>query len=330
MQAFKYFQPKDVQSAMDLMRRHEKAMFIAGGTNLLDLMKLHVAEPEVLIDINALPLKSMQMRDKKFFIGALALNSDVALNETVRRNYPLLAEALLAGASPQLRNMATVGGNLLQRTRCVYFNDPTFACNKRNPGSGCSALQGWTRQHAVLGTSPHCIATHPSDMAVALNALNADVVIQGPGQERRVPMRSFHLEPGDTPQKETVLNRDELILGVELSEPLKGQTSRYVKVRDRSSYAFALVSAATVLVMDGTTIRESRVALGGVATRPWPATAAEAILKGGRAEDAVFQKAADAAMQGAVPQKMNAFKIDLAKRALRRALQEASSGQRWG
>lgn len=330
MQAFKYFQPKDVQGAMDLMRRHEKAMFIAGGTNLLDLMKLHVSEPDVLIDINALPLRSMQARDKGFFIGALALNSDVAQNQSVQQNYPLLAEALMAGASPQLRNMATVGGNLLQRTRCVYFNDPAFACNKRNPGSGCSALQGWTRQHAILGTSPHCIATHPSDMAVALNALDATILIQGPAQERRVPIRSFHLEPGDTPQKETVLNRDELILGVELPEPLKGQKSRYVKVRDRSSYAFALVSAAAVLVMEGTTIRESRLALGGVGTKPWPATAAEALLKGGRAEESVFQKAADAALKGAAPQKMNAFKIDLAKRAIRRALQEASSGQRWG
>lgn len=325
MQPFKYVQAVDPRNAVALARSEARTAYIAGGTNLVDLMKLDVEKPSLLIDINALPLRSIQSREGKLHIGALALNSDAAHDPLISRDYPLLAEALLSGASPQLRNMATIGGNLLQRTRCYYFNDRSFACNKREPGSGCAALEGFNRIHAILGTSSSCIATHPSDMAVALTALNADVVIQSGTQEKRIPIRGFYREPGTTPQKENVLEHGDLILGVEIAENLKGRKGRYVKIRDRSSYAFALASAAVLLKTDGSRIESAHLALGGVGTKPWHRAEAEIALNGGKAGDELFNKAADLALAGAKAQKMNAFKIELAKRALKEALISATS-----
>lgn len=328
MQPFSYQSVKDVHGAIAAMATTPRAAFIAGGTNLIDLMKLHVEHPEALIDINKLPLNKIEKQGETLYIGALALNSDVAHNQNVKGSYPLLSAALLAGASPQLRNMATVGGNLLQKTRCPYFNDISFPCNKRDPGSGCPAIAGINRMHAVLGVSSKCIAAHPSDMAVALSALDAKVHIAGlKGKEvvkRFVPVRKFHLEPGETPEKETVLEAGELILGVEMPPAIDAQKTSYIKIRDRASYAFALVSAAVLIVIDGGTIKTARLSLGGVGTKPWHADAAEGFLTGARASGETFEKAADLALKDATPQKFNGFKIELAKKAIRQALEEAS------
>ncbi|HVU83126.1 MAG TPA: xanthine dehydrogenase family protein subunit M [Rhodanobacteraceae bacterium] len=295
--------------------------FVAGGTTLIDLMKLDVERPSRVIDINHLPLAEVQRTsDGGLKIGALVRNSDLANNADVQRDYAVLSQALLAGASGQLRNMATTGGNLLQRTRCVYFRDTATPCNKREPGSGCSAIDGFNRTMAVLGTSEHCIASNPSDMNVALTALQATIVIRGANGERKVPIGEFFLLPGDTPDRETVMQPGDLITHVTLPPPKAGARSHYLKLRDRASYEFALASAAVVLASDGGTIRHARVALGGVGTRPWRSPEAEQALLGKPATRQTFAAAADAALRDAKPQSQNAFKVELAKRCLISAL----------
>jgi xanthine dehydrogenase YagS FAD-binding subunit len=289
-------------------------------------MKLDVQSPAHLVDINALPLNRIEtLPDGGLRIGAMVRNSDLAHDERVMKRYPVLSQALLSGASAQLRNMATTGGNLMQRTRCYYFRDPAYAaCNKRTPGSGCAALEGFNRIHAVLGGSEHCVATHPSDMAVALAALDAVVHITGPQGERRVPIEEFHKVPGDTPHIETVVQNGELITHVTLPKSSFAQRSVYVKLRDRASYEFALASAAVAVDLSGSTIRAARVALGGVATKPWRSHEAEQALTGARATADIFRTAAEAALKSATPLRYNAFKIELAKMALVRALTQAS------
>ncbi len=303
------------------------AKFIGGGTNLLDLMKGDIEQPDRLIDINRLPLEKVEAISTGVRIGALARNSDVAYNQLIRDRYPLLSQAFLAGASPQLRNMATVGGNLMQRTRCYYFYDTALPCNKRQPGSGCAAIQGYNRIHAILGASDQCIATHPSDMCVALVALDATVRVSGAKGERQIPIAEFHRLPGDTPQIDTVLQPGELITAVDLPSLSDVKHSHYLKVRDRASYAFALVSVASRLDIDsGGMIRAARVALGGVAHKPWLATEAEKILVGAKANEQTFRAAADATMRDAKPQKHNKFKIEMASRAIVRSLTIATGG----
>ncbi|HEY4370604.1 MAG TPA: xanthine dehydrogenase family protein subunit M [Burkholderiales bacterium] len=324
MQAFSYTRPASVDEALRAGAA-DGSVFIGGGTNLLDLVKNDVAKPIRLVDINRLPLAVIsETPGGGLSIGALARNSDTAYHALVRTRYPVLSQALLAGASPQLRNMATVGGNLMQRTRCGYFTDTGFAmCNKRNPGSGCAALQGRNRMHAVLGGSAQCVAVNPSDMSVALAALDASVVLRGPQGERRVALTEFHRVPGNTPERDTNLMPGELITAVELPPPMPNARSHYLKVRDRASYAFALASAAVVLDTDGRTIRSARIALGGVATKPWRALATERALAGQRMDAAVFRRAAALAVRDAHPLRENAFKIELAQRTVVRALQEA-------
>lgn len=321
MQAFDLLAPRSVDEAFRLISERKDSAFIAGGTTLVDLMKCHVLTPQTLIDINALPLGSIEANDRLIRIGALARNSDVAYDPNLTRQFPMLAQAFLAGASPQLRNMATVGGNLLQRTRCPYFRDPAAACNKRRSGDGCDAFEGFHRMHAILGTSEACIATHASDAAIALVALDAVVEIQGPAQTRRIPLQQFYLAPGSTPSVENVLAVDELIVAVEIPIAPAQRNSFYLKVRDRASYEFALVSVAAGLEFDGEKIAAARLALGGVATMPWRVRDAEAMLAGKSPGDGVFREAARIALEGAVPRRDNAFKIELAKRAILRALQ---------
>jgi xanthine dehydrogenase YagS FAD-binding subunit len=290
-------------------------------------MKMHVETPSKLIDINPLPLRQIEWSPTGgLHIGALVRNSDLALHPDVIAHYPVLSEALLSGASPQLRNMATVGGNLLQRTRCPYFYDKAFNCNKRDPESGCAAMNGYNRSHAILGGSNKCIATHPSDMCVALVALDAIILTRGINGERSIPIASFYLEPGQTPQKENVLYPGELITDVQLPVSPFARRSHYRKVRDRTSYEFALASAAVALEMDGERIRSARVALGGVGTRPWRAYAAEKILTGAILDDHTFEVAAQAALLGASPHADNAFKIELARRTLVDTLQHLLAG----
>jgi xanthine dehydrogenase YagS FAD-binding subunit len=303
------------------------ARYLAGGTTLIDLMKLHVERPSVVVDINPLPLARIEeLNDGGVRVGAMVRNSDMAHHELVRTRYPVLSQAILAGASPQLRNMATTGGNLLQRTRCYYFRDTASPCNKRESGTGCPAIDGFNRIHAVLGTSTHCIATHPSDMCVALAALDAIVRINGPRGERTVPVTEFHLLPEDHPERENVLEPGELITAVDLPRLPWAVRSTYVKVRDRASYAFALASAGVALDLAADrTIREARIALGGVGTKPWRARDAERVLVTRRADADAFRAAADAALAGAVPQAHNGFKIELAKRTLMRALKRAGA-----
>lgn len=321
MQPFAYTTADVAPLALRLAFAEPRAKYLAGGTTLIDLMKLDVEQPAQLIDITALPLGDVtELRDGTLRVGAMLRNSDLAHNELVRRRYPMLSQALLAGASGQLRNMATTGGNLLQRTRCPYFRDTAAACNKRVPASGCSALDGHNRGHAVLGTSASCIATHPSDMAVALVALDARVRVLGAAGERVMPLTELHRLPGEHPELETTLAHGELITAVEIPPVLFATRSLYVKVRDRASYAFALASAAVAIDIDNGTIRDARVALGGVATKPWRSREAEETLRGRRATLASYRAAADAALAGAVPHKHNAFKIELAKRTLVRAL----------
>jgi xanthine dehydrogenase YagS FAD-binding subunit len=280
----------------------------------------------MVIDVNRLPLTAIERRaDGRLSIGALVRNSDLAWHAEVKAHYPVLSAALLSGASPQLRNMATTGGNLLQRTRCPYFRDNLSPCNKRAPGSGCAALDGYNRMHAVLGTSDACIATHPSDMCVALAALDAGVVVHGAHGERVIDFADFHLLPGNSPEREHALRAGELVTAVMLPPPLAGSRQRYVKLRDRESFEFALASAAVILRLDGDRIREARVALGGVATKPWRSTAAEQVLRGAVADAATFEHAADAALRDARPRRHNAFKIPLARQAIQRALADAAS-----
>jgi xanthine dehydrogenase YagS FAD-binding subunit len=302
--------------------------FVAGGTTLIDLMRLEVLKPTQLVDVNALPLAKIEVDAKSARIGALVRNSDLAHHPEIAARYPLLAQALLSGASPQLRNMATVGGNLLQRTRCYYFRDPSTPCNKRVPGSGCAALEGYNRNHAILGTSARCIAAHPSDMCVALAALDAVVHTRGPAGERAIPFADFHLLPGDRPDRESALAPGELITGVSLPDMTGFAQSRYIKVRDRASFAFALASAAAALKIDeGGVIREARLALGGVGTKPWRAHDAERALVGKSPGAASFGQAADAAVKGAHPRRDNAFKVELARRTVLRALWTVPAGR---
>ena len=324
MHPFSYTTADSATAALRLASDDPRARYLAGGTTLVDLMKLEVEQPTQLIDITALPLTEIAtLPSGALRVGALVRNSDLAHNEEVRRRYPMLSQALLAGASGQLRNMATTGGNLLQRTRCPYFRDTAMPCNKREPGTGCSALHGENRGHAVLGTSEACIATHPSDMAVALVALDAVVRTMGPEDERAIPIGELHRLPGDHPEIETILRPGELITAVEIPALSFATRSVYVKVRDRASYAFALASAAVALDLNGETIRDARVALGGVGTVPWRSREAEKALRGQSAGATAFRAAAEAALAGAVPRKDNAFKIELARRTLVRALARA-------
>lgn len=298
--------------------------FIAGGTTLVDLMKLGVERPIRLVDVNRLPLAAIEPTpDGGLRIGATARNSDLAHYPTVLRDYPVLSQAILSGASTQLRNMATTAGNLLQRTRCMYFRDTAMRCNKRVPGSGCDAIDGANRTLAILGTSPSCIATNPSDMCVALAALEATVYVRGPNGARDVAFGDFHLLPGDTPHRETVVGSGDLVTHVTLPPPRKGSKQHYLKLRDRVSYEFALASAAVVVELDGEKIGRARVALGGVGTKPWRAPEAEAALVGQKPDAALFRKAGDAALQDAEPQSQNGFKVELAKRCLAHALATA-------
>jgi xanthine dehydrogenase YagS FAD-binding subunit len=327
MRAFHYLRAERIDDALRALAL-PGARVLAGGTNLLDLMKGDVERPQVLVDITRLPLADIvETPGGGVRIGALARNSDTATHPLVRRHYPLLTQALVAGASPQLRNMATVGGNLLQRTRCHYFYDSAFdACNKRNPGSGCAARAGFTRQLAILGASEQCIATHPSDMAVAMAALEAVVHVRGPHGERRIPMEAFHRLPGTTPEVDTTLAPDELIVAVELPPSPFAEHAHYLKVRDRASYAFALVSVAAAIDMqaDGT-VREARLALGGVAPKPWRAKSAEHRLTGAPLTREAIEEAARMSVAGATPVRDNAFKVALAERAVARALEQAAA-----
>jgi xanthine dehydrogenase YagS FAD-binding subunit len=324
---FEYRRATSVEDAVRSAAR-PGAMYLGGGTNLLDLAKGGVVAPRLLIDVSRLPLARIEeLPDGGLRIGAMARNTALANDVLVRTRYPLLAQALLAGASPQLRNMATVGGNLLQRTRCAYFYDVGFEhCNKRVPGSGCGAREGLHRNHAILGASPACIATHPSDMCVALAALRARVRVHGPRGERVIEMADFHRLPGDTPQRDTTLEDGELVTAVDLPPARFAGHAAYLKVRDRASYAFALVAVAAALDVQDGTVRDAALALGGVAHRPWRVPQAEAALVGRPLDDAGVQAAADALLQGAAPLQQNAFKVTLARRAIARALQSAAEG----
>jgi xanthine dehydrogenase YagS FAD-binding subunit len=324
---FEYARARDVADAVRQMAADPRAKLIAGGTNLIDLMKEDVERPSRLIDISRLPLKAVEATsDGGVRIGALVPNSDLAWHPLIERRYPILASALLAGASAQLRNMATTGGNLLQRTRCYYFYDTATPCNKRDPGSGCSAINGMNRIHAILGASETCIATHPSDMCVALAALDAKVRATGPAGERAIALSEFHRLPGSMPQRDTNLYPSEIVTAVEL--PAQGFASHYtyLKIRDRLSYAFALVSIAAALDLDGDTIRDARLALGGVAHKPWRDLEAEAALRGHAADRASFERAADMLLRGARGYRHNSFKIELARRGVVRALTQAARG----
>jgi xanthine dehydrogenase YagS FAD-binding subunit len=320
MQAFQYHKVSDIETAVGAGSA-AGVKFIAGGTTLTDLMKLHVEQPTTVVDINSIPLNKIERTaDGGLKIGAMVRNSDLAHDATVQQEYPVLSQALLSGASPQLRNMATTGGNLLQRTRCYYFRDTAYPCNKRNPGSGCAAIDGYHRIHAILGTSEHCIATHPSDMAVAMMALEATVQIQGAQGQRTVPLQEFYFVPGSTPERENGLAPGELIISVTLPRMARGTRSYYLKRRDRASYEFALASAAVVAQMQGQRMQHIRVALGGIGTKPWRSLEAEQVLAGRDANTQHFRAAAEAALRDARPLHDNAFKVELAKRTLVRTL----------
>ena len=329
METFHYIKAPSIDKAL---AGAEQAKFIAGGTTLVDLMKLNVETPKTLVDINLLPLDKIEkLPDGGLRIGAMVRNSDLAWNPEVQKSYAVLAEALLSGASPQLRNMATTGGNLMQRTRCMYFREPNagtpggYACNKRAPGSGCAAMDGFNRMHAVLGTSDKCIATHPSDMCVAMAALEAVIHVEGQKGKRSIAFADFHKLPGDTPHIENALEPGELITYVDLPKPVEGAKSTYLKLRDRASYEFALASAAVVARVEGGHIRYIRVAMGGVGTKPWRSHEAEAALLGKPATAAAFKAAAEAALAKAKPRKDNAFKVELARRCLVRSLKTATA-----
>ena len=334
MHMFEFIRPKDPAEAIALAARGKTAQqgakirFLAGGTTLVDLMKLNVETPGQVVDINRLPLDQIEAtEDGGLKIGATVRNSDLAHHPIVQRDYPVLSQALLSGASTQLRNRATTAGNLLQRTRCVYFRDTAMPCNKREPRTGCSAISGNNRTLAILGTSEHCIATNPSDMCVAMAALDATIHVQGPRGSRAVPILEFHLLPGDTPDRETVLEPGDLITHVTLPPPNvlgAGNKQLYLKLRDRSSYEFALASAAVVISTVEGNITHARVALGGVGTKPWRSQEAEDVLIGQPAVETNFRKAAEAALRNAKPQSENAFKIELAKRCLAHALTMAT------
>lgn len=326
MKPFDYERAADPAGAVAILAERPDAVFLAGGTNLVDHLKLGIAAPGLLVDISRLNLTEVEeLVDKGLRIGAMVRNSDAAADPRIRRDYPMLSRALLSGASGQLRNAATTGGNLLQRTRCVYFQDTSTPCNKRDPGSGCSAIGGYTRYHAVLGASQACVATHPSDMAVALTALDATVVVLGPEGERRIPIVEFYRLPGEHPERDTVLEHGDLITAVELPPARRG-LSTYRKIRDRASYAFALVSVAAVVDVDDSgpvpVIREASIALGGVAHKPWRASRAEAVLRGAEPSQETFRRAADAELEAAVPLAGNGFKIQMAHGAITTVLAE--------
>ncbi len=326
MTPFSFTTAKSVDDALQAYTQQPQAKFIGGGTNLVDLMKMGIEQPAHLIDITSLPLTGIREHNGGLRIGALVSNTAAANHKLVRTLYPVLSEAILSGATQQLRNMATMAGNLLQRTRCYYFYDPSFReCNKRNPGSGCAAIQGYNRIHAILGQSQQCIAVHPSDMCVALAALDAAVQVQGPSGERAIPFAEFHRLPGDTPQIETSLKPGELITAIDLPPMQYGRSCCYLKVRDRHSYAFALVSVAAILDLEaGGTVREARIALGGVAMKPWRAVKAEKLLAGRKPDDAALQAAAEAELENAKGYEYNSFKVELARRCIRRAVNEAA------
>ena len=314
---FDYLRAADSLHAVTLLRDRPGAKFLAGGTNLLDLMREEIEQPSAVVDVTRLPLAEISdLPGGGLRVGAMVRNSQLAAHPKVLERYPVLSQAILMGASPQLRNMATTGGNLMQRTRCYYFYDRAARCNKRSPGSGCDAVDGFNRIHAVLGTSPACIATHPSDMCVALAALDATVRLQGPDGERAVALVDFHQLPGDTPDIDTQLRPGELITAVDLPAPVAGERSTYRKVRDRASYAFALVSVAAVLELDGGRVKQVRIALGGVAHKPWRATTAEQYLQGKMLDASAAHHAATLEMAAATPYRHNAFKIELATRTV--------------
>jgi xanthine dehydrogenase YagS FAD-binding subunit len=322
---FQYVRANDVADAVRQMAADPTAKLIAGGTNLIDLMKENVERPSRLIDISRLQLRAVEeTADGGLRIGALVPNSDLAYHPLIAQRYPMLASAILAGASAQLRNMASTGGNLLQRTRCAYFYDTATPCNKREPGSGCSAINGLNRIHAILGASEACIATHPSDMCVALAALEAKVHVTGSAGSRVIGFSEFHRLPGDAPQRDTNLQPNEIITAVELPPRGFATNYTYLKIRDRLSYAFALVSIAAGLELEGDTIKDARLALGGVAHKPWRDTTAEAALRGQAANEAAFSQAADLLLRDASGYEHNSFKIELARRGIVRALTQAA------
>ncbi|HEY9402656.1 MAG TPA: xanthine dehydrogenase family protein subunit M [Pyrinomonadaceae bacterium] len=325
MRPFKYTRATDPNVAARAVVANPGAKFLAGGTNILDLMKEDVERPNELVDVTRLKLAEIKSAGGGVSIGALAKNSDTANHPLVRRNYPLLTQAIVAGASGQLRNMATNGGNLMQRTRCQYFYDTAMPCNKREPGSGCGALEGLNRIHAIFGWSDKCVATYPGDMANALYALDAVVRVRGAGgRERTIPVGEFHRLPGDTPERDNNLQHGELITAIELPRSNFAQNSYYLKVRDRASYAFALVAVAAGLELDGGRVKQARVVLGGVAHKPWRSREAEAALTGLPPSEANFRTAAEAALKGAKPLAHNAYKVELGKRAVVRALMRAA------
>jgi xanthine dehydrogenase YagS FAD-binding subunit len=326
MRPFAYSRATDSAAAVQTLHGDAAAKFLGGGTNLIDLMKEGVEQPERLVDINRLPLAKIEERDDGVRLGALARNSDVAHHPFIQKQYPLLAQSFLSGATPQLRNLATVGGNLMQRTRCYYFYDIESPCNKSKPGTGCAALAGFNRIHAILGASDQCIATNPSDMCVALLALDAVVEVEGPKGRRTIPIAEFHRLPGTTPERDTNLEHGELITAVDLPKSPFAQRAHYLKIRDRASYAFALVSVAAALDLDGDKIRGARVALGGVAHKPWRSLEAEKVLVGETANETVYAKAADILLKDAKPYQHNGFKVELAHRAIIHGLQQAREG----
>lgn len=326
MRAFDYHRSLSVRDALGEHDGDPAHAFVAGGTTLIDLVKLDVMRPRRVIDISRLPLREIaRTPEGGLRIGALVRNSELAWHADVRRDYPVLSAAILAGASAQIRNMATTAGNLLQRTRCPYFRDNLSPCHKREPGSGCAALEGFNRLHAVLGGSEACIATHPSDMCVALAVLDCTVLVEGPTGQRTIPYADFHLLPGDTPHHEHALQPGEIVMAIVLAAPSASGRSHYLKLRDRESFEFALASAAVVLELDGRQIRDVRIALGGVATKPWRATAAEEKLRGADTSADAYRAAATAALRDAQPRRHNAFKIALAQQAIVRALENAVS-----
>jgi xanthine dehydrogenase YagS FAD-binding subunit len=328
MRPFKYSSATDANSAAKMLSTNQNAKFLAGGTNILDLMKEDVERPDELVDVTRLSFTQIKSIDNKTIsIGGLAKNTDTANHPLIRQNFPLLTQAILAGASQQIRNMATNGGNLNQRTRCQYFYEVSMPCNKREPGTGCGALEGINRIHAIFGWSENCVAVHPSDMCVALAALDAVVKVQGAdGKERSISFIDYHRLPGDTPQKDNNLNQGDLITSIEILKNNFAAKSYYLKVRDRASYAFALVSVAAALEMDGNNIKQVRVALGGVSHKPWRALEAENFLSGKPATEANFKLAAEGEMRTAKPLEHNKFKVELGKRAIVRALMQALNG----
>jgi xanthine dehydrogenase YagS FAD-binding subunit len=332
MRAFKYTKTKDVSSALKSIQSNTNARFLAGGTNILDLMKEDVEHPDELVDISRLDLTAVTLISSGMLKGGVSLgaagkNTETANHPLIRLQHPLLTQGILAGASAQIRNMASNGGNILQRTRCPYFYEVSMPCNKRSPGTGCGAMEGINRMHAVFGWSEHCIAVNPSDMAVALAALEATVVVNNPaGKQQRIPIADFHRLPGDAPEKDNNLQHGDLITAIEIPKNNFAAHSYYLKVRDRASYAFALVSVAAALEISGTKITKARIAMGGMAHKPWRALQAEKMLEGKTASVETFRKAAEAEMKQAKPFEYNKFKVELGTRAIMRAIQKAYEG----